>query len=98
MCPLRIQKMTQKKWDILFIGVCAFFLILFFGVKFYGPLVVENIHQGGNFETLNKITGLEQQQSFYVYLGYIEERFLGPISQVISGFLLILIGLRNIQL
>src|SRR3989338_4216331 len=75
----------------LVIVLLAIFTILFYYIKFQSPALITSWFQAQNYAWLNKLSGVSQPQNLNFYLGQIEERIFGPLSQLISGLLFALL-------
>lgn len=76
---------TKKQKGIL----CVILILgagLFFLIKWQGPAFIKSIDDQGKTELLSAITGCQREKSLDDYVITAEERLLGPLAMVASGF------------
>ncbi|MBF0522810.1 MAG: hypothetical protein HQL24_07125 [Candidatus Omnitrophica bacterium] len=84
-----------KKKPILFgVGVCAG---LYFLSKYIAPFFFQYCYHHQMLGVLNIFSGFNEIQPLDVYLGHIEENFLGPVNILTSTFVFLLIGLLYLE-
>lgn len=81
----------MKTYQLLIAG--SGLTALFFLVQFLGPVYVQSLLERGQFDLLNLLTNGDGRQSGAYYLGRGEEMLWGPVLQVISALMLLLITL-----
>lgn len=79
--------MPTKK--IIFLTALFFLSLVFYYLKLQSSQLITSWYETQNYEWLNRLSGVapEQRLGLYFYLGQIEERVTGPLTQLISGLL-----------
>ena len=90
------DSLATKKLIFFVLFFCS--VSLFFYVKFQSPALITSWFNAHNYEWLNQLSGLPQgsvaqPRSLGFYLGQIDERVFGPLSQLISGILFMVLAL-----
>ena len=81
----------QKRLLCLWCGFSFGLLAIFYLVKFYGPSYTRVLYEQRHYDLLNRFSGGEGQQSLDFYSGRWKESVWGPLSQILSGSLFILL-------
>ncbi|MCK5581333.1 MAG: hypothetical protein KAJ18_08680 [Candidatus Omnitrophica bacterium] len=91
-------RQCEKGKQVFFAVLFLFWAGAFFFVKSQGPGWIETAYHDGQFEWLNEVTKVKENQPLDFYLGRAEETFFGPLRQMMSGLLLtaiVLVFLKN---
>ena len=78
---------TAKKENRLPGTACFLAILIFFAIKFFGPIFIQSLYNAGHIDFLNRTTSSNAPQNLEYYQGRAEEKLLGPIQFLISGLL-----------
>lgn len=82
---------SKKILEVSFLLVSC---IIFYLFQFASPSWIESYYTHNKFEVLNLLARATGQKSLTFYLGEVEEKFFGPLSQLISGLMFVYLALR----
>ena len=92
--------MVRPKRDLRKIFFWILFIIfasLFYVIQFYSPSWIESLYTQNKIGLLNTICGVQGERSLGFYLGQAQTHCFGPLTQLISGFLLTFYALLYLQ-
>lgn len=74
--------LTHKRIPLISVG---FLFVFFLLLQIQGPLLIRSLYEKQSFSLLNQLAGAPGLDSLGFYQGIIEDKWLGPLKQLISG-------------
>lgn len=86
----------NKKTNVPLALLFSVLILLFLGVKLYGPPLISSLYQNQSFATLNRLTGTQPAPgvipSLDYYVGEAEVVLLGPFKSLIAGLFFLIVS------